>query len=125
MCAEAAATPEGAAAAAEATAKTADAAPEPAPAKPAQRRLWLSGSLARSPGAFGFFRTAHAEPLGDRLRLLLDYNLPDGIPPIEGAEPATAGVSRRSNGAQPQRSGEWCLSSTHRLQDHDVVTCSM
>ena len=92
MCAEAAANPEGAAPAADAPTDTKDAAPEPAPAKPAQRRLWLSGSLARSPGAFGFFRTAHAEPLGDRLRLLLDYNLPQGIPPLEGAEPAVTGV---------------------------------
>ena len=100
MCAGTAADAEGAAAAANTAATTADAAPEPVQAKPAQRRLWLRSSLARSPGAFGFFRTAHAEPLGDRLRLLLDYNLPDGIPPIEGAEPATAGAPPRLAGAQ-------------------------
>ena len=100
MCAGAPADAEGAEAAADAAATTADAAPEPVQAKPAQRRLWLCGSLARSPGAFGFFRTAHAEPLGDRLRLLLDYNLPDGVPPIEGVEAATAGAPPRLAGAQ-------------------------
>lgn len=70
----------------------ADGTAEAVAAKPAQRRLWLTGSLGASPGAFGFFRTAHAEPLGDRLRLLLDYDLPDGIPPVTGTQTALAGV---------------------------------
>lgn len=58
----------------------AEAAPEIAEA----RRLWLHASLASSPGAFGFFRTAHAEPLGDNLRILLNYDLPGTVPPATG-----------------------------------------
>jgi hypothetical protein len=85
-----------AAPAADAAAATAEAAPaEAAPARaPALRRLWLTGSLGASPGAFGFFRTAHAEPLGDRLRLLLDYDLPSGVPPVDGTRVAVTGAPR-------------------------------
>ena len=56
------------------------------PPKPArqQRRLWLTADMASSPGAFGFYRTAHREPLGDCLRLLLDYSLPGAVPPLDG-----------------------------------------
>ena len=59
-------------------------------AKPAkqQRRLWLTASMASSPGAFGFYRTAHREPLGECLRLLVDYDLPDAIPPVDGVPQA-------------------------------------
>ena len=72
-----------------------DATPAPPPPAEAEaapkaepRRLWLHASLASSPGAFGFFRTAHAEPLGDSLRLLLDYDLPGAVPPITGVPQA-------------------------------------
>lgn len=122
MCAGAAADAQGAAAAADAAATAGDAAPEPAPAKPAQRRLWLSGSLARSPGAFGFFRTAHAEPLGDRLRLLLDYNLPDGIPPIDGAEPSTAGATQRLFGAPLHCTAALHVPNAHWLHSENVMS---
>ena len=57
---------------------------EAAPEKAEARRLWLHASLASSPGAFGFFRTARAEPLGDNLRLLLNYDLPGTVPPATG-----------------------------------------
>ena len=57
---------------------------EGAPAKAGSRRLWLHASLASSPGAFGFFRSAHTEPLGDNLRLLLDYDPPGTVPPATG-----------------------------------------
>ncbi len=85
-----------AAPAADVAAAAAEAAPaEAVPARaPALRRLWLTGSLGASPGAFGFFRTAHAEPLGDRLRLLLDYDLPSGIPPVDGTRVAVTGAPR-------------------------------
>ena len=85
-----------AAPAADAAAAAAEVAPaEAVPARaPALRRLWLTGSLGASPGAFGFFRTAHAEPLGDRLRLLLDYDLPSGIPPVDGTRVAVTGAPR-------------------------------
>lgn len=44
--------------------------------------------MASSPGAFGFYRTAHREPLGDCLRLLLDYSLPEAVPPLDGVPQA-------------------------------------
>ena len=55
-------------------------------AKPAKqrRRLWLHADMKSSPGAFGFYRTAHREPLGECLRLLIDYDLPEAIPPVNG-----------------------------------------
>ena len=40
--------------------------------------------MKSSPGAFGFYRTAHREPLGECLRLLLDYDLPEAITPVDG-----------------------------------------
>ena len=60
-----------------------------APAEP--RRLWLHASLASSPGAYGFYRTARTEPLGDALRLLLDYESPGAIPPVTGVPQPLAG----------------------------------
>ena len=59
---------------------------EEAKAKPArqQRRLWLHADNKSSPGAFGFFRTAHREPLGECLRLLIDDDVPEAIPPVTG-----------------------------------------
>lgn len=67
----------------------APAAPADAPAEP--RRLWLHASLASSPGAYGFYRTARTEPLGDALRLLLDYESPGAIPPVTGVPQPLAG----------------------------------
>ena len=36
------------------------------------RRLWLTGSVQSSPGLSGFYRTARTEPMGERLRMLLN-----------------------------------------------------
>jgi len=63
-----------------------------APAAAAPRRLWLHGSLASSPGAFGFFRTAKGEPLGDNLRLLLNYDPPGTVPPVTGVPQPLSGA---------------------------------
>ena len=71
-------------------------APEAAPAEP--RRLWLHASLASSPGAYGFYRTARTEPLGDNLRLLLDYESPGAIPPVTGVPQALSGTVVRVQG---------------------------
>ena len=64
----------------------ADAAQGEGQAQPAkqQRRLWLHADMKSSPGAFGFYRTAHREPMGECLRLLIDNDLPDAIPPVNG-----------------------------------------
>jgi len=62
------------------------------PAAAAPRRLWLHGSLASSPGAFGFFRTAKGEPLGDNLRLLLNYDPPGAVPPVTGVPQPLSGA---------------------------------
>ncbi|CAL8464659.1 g4194 [Coccomyxa elongata] len=37
-----------------------------------ERRLWLYGSMAASPGTCGLYRTARTEPMGERLRLLFN-----------------------------------------------------
>ncbi len=37
-----------------------------------ERRLWLYGSVAASPGTSGLYRTARTEPMGERLRLLFN-----------------------------------------------------
>ena len=69
-----------------------------APAEP--RRLWLHASLASSPGAYGFYRTARTEPLGDALRLLLDYESPGAIPPVTGVPQPLAGNAQMLSGVQ-------------------------
>ena len=81
---------------AEATAEAAaEGAPaEGAPARPAPRRLWLHASLASSPGALGFFCSARTEPLGDNLRLLLNYDTPGSVPPASGVPQPLRGACR-------------------------------
>lgn len=55
-----------------------------------ERRLWLHGSMAASPGTCGLYRTARTEPMGERLRLL--FNGEPIINPAHGNKHDPAGL---------------------------------
>lgn len=56
-----------------------------------ERRLWIYGSAAATPGTCGLYRTARTEPMGERLRLL--FNGDPLVAPVRGQNQDPAGES--------------------------------
>ena len=87
---------------------------KPAEAKPAEvppRRLWLTGSVQSSPGLSGFYRTARTEPMGERLRMLLNGALV--LAPALGKPPDQKGGRTLSFHSEPQKASGCNASSYH------------